>query len=157
MSDAAVSAHRGIRGSHDERRLTARWADSKPIEAAPAALPSIEISVRMVAEIFDYNDLWRSVRDRVDAMELTRSAVNELAGLPDNYISKVLGPSQVRKFGNVSLGPTLGSIGCRLVLVEDPVATERIMKRRKRKQKQKRPLKLLAPPSQPAKDVNYPG
>jgi hypothetical protein len=154
MSDAnaAVSAHRGIRGSHDQRRLTAHWPASKPApEVAPAAPIQIEITGRALAEIFDYNDLWRSVRDRVEAMGISRLEFDHLTGLQDGYSGKLLGEAQRRRFGKESLGATLGGIGCRLVLVEDSAATAKIMARVK-KRKLPRQLKLLPPTSSPADD-----
>jgi hypothetical protein len=128
---------------------------AKPVPIAPepaiaraAALPSVEITGRVLAEIFDYNDLWRSVRDRVDALQVTRDEVCDRAGLPDRYVAKILGPSQIRKFGNTSLGPTLGAVGCFLILVENTEATAKIMARAKKRKLPLRKLKLLAPPSQ---------
>jgi hypothetical protein len=139
MSDAiaAVSANRGIRGSHDERRLTTRWTDSKhtPIEAALPALPSIEITGRVLAEFVDYDGLWGSLRARVDAMGISREELDRRTGLADRYCSKILGPSKVRKLGKHSLGPMLGAVCCKLVLVEDPIAAAKMAARaKKRKQ-----------------------
>jgi len=120
-----------------------------PALVQSAASPTIEIAGRVLAEIFDYNDLWRSVRDRVDAMELTRAEVDQQAGLPDRYVAKILGPSKIRKFGNVSLGPTLGAICCRLVLVEDSEATAKMLARSEKRRRPLRQPKLLPPPSSP--------
>jgi hypothetical protein len=121
-----------------------------PVIVQAVALPSIEITGRVLAEIFDYNDLWRSVRDRLDVIGLTRDEVNEQAGLPDRYVAKILGPSQIRKFGNTSLGPTLGATGCYLLLVEDPAATAKMMARAQKRKKARGELKLLPPPRPPA-------
>jgi hypothetical protein len=42
---------------------------------------------------------------------------------------KQLGPERVKAFGKVTLGPTLGAIGCKLLLVEDAEATAKIRAR----------------------------
>jgi hypothetical protein len=121
---------------YDEGRLTKRWHTKKLVAVATIApLPSIEVTGRVLAEIVSYDDLWRSVRDRVDSMRLTRDQVCDRAGLPDRYVAKILGPSQIRKFGNVSLGPTLGAICCKLILVEDVEATAKMMSRSEKRQR----------------------
>jgi hypothetical protein len=152
MTDAlaSVSAHRGIRGSHDERRLTTRWpTTTKPApEAATAAPPPIKIKGRVLAEFADYDGLWSSVRVRADELELTRAELDYQSGLQEGYSAKVLGPSKIKKFGTLSLGGILGALGCRLVLIEDAAATAEIMKRcKKRRMPLQRP-KLLPAPSQ---------
>lgn len=48
----------------------------------------------------------------------------DLAGLPDRYIAKLLGPRPVKRIGMISLGPLLGLLGVRLVMVEDLIAVE---------------------------------
>ena len=151
MSDAlaAVSApHRGIRGSHDERQLTARWPTTKPAPApAPAAPTSIEITGRVLAKFADYDGLWGAVRARADELGISRLELDFHANLQDGYSAKILGPSQIKSLGTKSLGGILRGTGTYLVLVEDAAATAKFMAQRKVKQKQKRPFKLLPPPS----------
>jgi hypothetical protein len=135
MADAlaTIPSYRGIRGSHDERRLTTRWPGAKP-KTAPAALPaidqpSIEVRGRVLAVFSDYDGLWNAVRARVDAMGITREALNDRAKLQDGYLGKVLGGAKRKKFGWLSLGATLDAIGCKLALIEDTTQTERILQR----------------------------
>jgi hypothetical protein len=153
MTDAlaTVSTNRGIRGSHDERRLTARRSASKPalIEVAAVVPAPIEVTGRVLAEFVDYDGLWGSLRTRVDAMGITREELDRLTGLADRYCSKILGPSKVRKLGKHSLGPMLGAVCCKLVLVEDPVATAKMMARAKKRKIPLQQLKLLPPPNPP--------
>ena len=100
--------------------------------------PSVEINGRALAVIADYDDLWRGIRGRVDSMGITREELNYQAKMQDGYAGKLLGAKQVKKFGIASLGKTLGAIGCRLLLVEDPVLTAKIMAHYK---KRVRPLR----------------
>jgi hypothetical protein len=88
--------------------------------------PSIEISGRALAIIADYDGLWGAIRDRVDAMQITRETLNGMAKLQDGYIGKLLGGAQRKKFGKRSLGKTLGAIGCDLALIEDEIQTAKI-------------------------------
>jgi hypothetical protein len=129
MSDAlaTIPVYRGSRGSHDERQLTARRSRAKPkrVVVAPAQ-PSIEISGRVLAIMADYDGIWKAIRDRVDAMQVTRETLNGMANLQDGYMGKLLGGAQVKKFGKQSLGKTLGAIGCDLALIEDEIQTAKI-------------------------------
>jgi hypothetical protein len=154
MSDAIAAvppAHRGIRGSHDERRLTAHWPTIKPAPAATAAPPPIKIKGRVLAEFADYDGQWAAIRARVDAMGITRHELDHLSGMQEGYSGKVLGPAQIKKFGKYSLGATLGGIGCKLLLVEDPDATAKIMARAQKRKLPLLQLKLLPAPD-PARE-----
>jgi hypothetical protein len=137
MSDAiaAVSANRGIRGSHDERRLTAHWPTIKPAPVATVAPPAIKIEGRVLAKFADYDGLWGAVRARADEMGITRLELDFHAKLQDGYSAKILGPSKIKSMGTKSLGGILGGTGTYLVLVEDSQATAKIVARaKKRKQ-----------------------
>jgi hypothetical protein len=94
--------------------------------------------------IGDYGDLVVGARDRADAMGMTRLEIDEQAGLQSGYSGKLLSMNPVKCFGPVSLGAMLGAIGCKLLLIEDPVQTERILSRR---QMRERPILGAAPPA----------
>ncbi|MEH2468842.1 hypothetical protein V1281_001902 [Nitrobacteraceae bacterium AZCC 2161] len=85
--------------------------------------------------ISDYNDLVLALRERFDDMEMTRLEIDEQSGLQSGYSGKTLSLTPKKHFGMVSLGPTLGSAGCKLLLVEDPIQTERILARRQVRQR----------------------
>jgi hypothetical protein len=147
MSDvAAASTYRGTRGGHDEARPTTHWPTIKPAPVEAVASPAIEIKGRVLAEIADYDGLWSAVRVRLEAMGITRREFDHLTGLQEGYSGKLLGAAQRRRFGKESLGATLGGICCKLVLVEDPEATAKMLARAKKRRLPLRPLKLLAPP-----------
>jgi hypothetical protein len=118
-----------------------------PVEVVRIELVPIEITGRPLSEFVDYDGLWNAVRARVDAMGITRHELDHLSGLPDGYSGKLLGGAQVRRFGKDSLGETLGAIGCKLVLIEDPDATAQVMARAKKRKLPLRQFKLLSPPS----------
>jgi hypothetical protein len=153
-ANAAVSAHRGIRGAHDERRLTAHWPSTKPAPVATVAPPPIKIKGRVLARIENYDALWNAVRSRYDAMGITRIGADTLSNLPDGYTGKLLGAAQVRKIGLNSLERVLEGTGCFLVLVEDAEASAKMLATAKElglfRKQPRREFKLLAPPSQPA-------
>jgi hypothetical protein len=115
-------------------------AVAKPVAAPAIVRPSIKINGRPLAVIADYDDLWRGIRGRVDAMGITREELNSQAKMQDGYTGKLLGPAQIKKFGIASLGKTLGAIGCKLLLVEDREATAKLMSHYKKRQ---RPLRIV--------------
>jgi hypothetical protein len=88
--------------------------------------PSIEIRGRVLAIMADYDGVWKAIRDRVDAMQITRETLNGMANLQDGYMGKLLGGAQGKRFGKLSLGKTLGAIGCDLALIEDEIQTAKI-------------------------------
>jgi hypothetical protein len=51
---------------------------------------------------------------------------NGMAEPQDGYIGKLLGGQKRKKFGKLSLGKTLGAIGCELALIEDEILTAKI-------------------------------
>jgi hypothetical protein len=113
-------------------------AIAKPVAVPAIVPPTIELNGRVLAKVADYDGLWSAIRERVDEMEITREELNSQAQMQDGYAGKLLGPKQVKRFGIASLGKTLGAIGCRLLLVEDPVLTAKVMARYK---KRTRPLR----------------
>lgn len=70
-----------------------------------------------------YDQLIAAFRARLAALNLAMTPqLDELAGLPDHYIAKLLAPVPIRGIGRTSLGPLLTVLGLQIVLVEDPAA-----------------------------------
>jgi hypothetical protein len=68
-------------------------------------------------------ELIAAVCKRRDELQLSHEAIDHLAGLSDRYLSKVIGPSPARGFGEMSLGAVLGALALQVavvVLIEDP-------------------------------------
>jgi hypothetical protein len=86
----------------------------------PIVQPSLEIPGRVLAIMSSYDDLHSAVRARVCAMRLTYEAVDHLSGSQSGYTGKLLSPNQLKRFGKLSLGDTLGALGLYLALVESP-------------------------------------
>jgi hypothetical protein len=74
---------------------------------------------RVIADFCDYNGLVAGLRRRVDELGVVIGTLDEVAGLPTRYVSKMLGPRQVRRFSMQSLTPLLWTLGIRLQMVED--------------------------------------
>ena len=77
-----------------------------------------------LAEFTDYHGMLIALRARAEQRKIAVSGEEtaKVAGLPDRYIQKLIGPKPVRRIGMFSLGPILGVLGVKLVLVEDPHA-----------------------------------
>jgi hypothetical protein len=73
----------------------------------------------VLAEIRDYRELITALRQQVIGLNVRWETVGEIAGLPDRYLAKLLAPVPMRGIGRTSLGPLLGTIGCKLVLMRD--------------------------------------
>jgi hypothetical protein len=111
--------------------------------------------------ISDYGALLEAFRERAKELEISREGIDEIAGWADGYASKLLGGAAAKRrkiIGPLSLGLMLGTLGLKLILIEDPEATARTLKRRapvnSRQQRFGNVCRisatLLAPPSQPA-------
>jgi hypothetical protein len=77
----------------------------------------------------DYADLISGLRDRTVEMRISREEIASIAGLTAGYAGKLLSPSKI--LGPISMGPTLETLGLRLMLVEDTSAAARTIERRK--------------------------
>jgi hypothetical protein len=139
MADALTQSYRGIRGSHDEHRLTTRWSAKPKPEVATAAPPPPAIKGRALAQVTDYDGLWLAMRGRISELQLTMLELDGLSEAADGYSAKILGPSQTKSFGKKSLGRMLRGTGTYLVLVENAQATAKIKAMAKKRSRPLRP------------------
>src|SRR3982074_3379034 len=83
--------------------------------------------------ITDYGELLEAFRERAKELEISREGIDEIAGWADGYASKLLGGAAAKKrkvIGPLSLGLMLGTLGLKMILVEDPESTARTLTRR---------------------------
>lgn len=80
----------------------------------------------VLGEIRSYEDLHSLLRARVNALQISRAQLNEIAGFQSGYAEKLLAAKPMRKLGTMSLAVILPALGVRLVLTEDPEALARI-------------------------------
>jgi hypothetical protein len=76
-------------------------------------------SARVIAEIRAYPEFTAALRAWIAELGTTYESVNELAGLQDGYLAKLIASTPIRSFSRVSLGNTLGALGVKLLLVVD--------------------------------------
>jgi hypothetical protein len=61
-------------------------------------------------------DLRRAIDERRRQLGLTMLELDDASGLQSGYTAKLLGPSQIKTFGEMSLEALLGALGLRLIL-----------------------------------------
>lgn len=86
--------------------------------------PPLRQELRIIATIVDYDGLIEAIRARIVDLGTCIPSVDTVAGLPEDYTGKVL--RQVRSIGPVSLGPLLGALQAKLLMVPDEEADYKI-------------------------------
>jgi hypothetical protein len=71
---------------------------------------------RIIAEITTYHGFTAAIRQWIAELDTNYACVNDLAGLQDGYLAKLM---PIRNFGPTSLSPVLGALGLKLLLVID--------------------------------------
>ena len=93
----------------------------------------------VLASFTDYAGMLQAFRDRANERKISMSDEDTatIAGLPDKYLAKLLAPRPVRRIGMLSLGPVLGVLGAKLLLVVDEEACRRLESRKDVRLKQR--------------------
>jgi len=81
----------------------------------------------VLGEVTDYPSMMRILRERANDLHINRSGEEtaKLSGLPDRYLSKLLGPRPVRRIGMRSMGAVLGVLQIKFIAVVDEEAVRR--------------------------------
>jgi hypothetical protein len=97
-------------------------------------------SLRPLAVIRDYDQQVDVFRARADALGVTYETIDEVAGLPTRYTTKLMGPMRVKTLGKHSFGPLCGAFGIAFIAVVDDEAFRRVEHRLlKRRYARRRP------------------
>jgi hypothetical protein len=91
---------------------------------APDPKPCTEFEIR------SYADLVLMFRQRVQELQISHECIDEIAGFPDRFATKLLSVRHVKAISPLSLGPLLETLGILLVPVIDEAAMERHKSRR---------------------------
>lgn len=84
---------------------------------------------RRLAVVNDYAGFHAALRARVDELQVTFDTIDEVAGFPSRYTSKLLAPGHTKWIGPMSFDALLGVLGLRLIVVEDVEALARVSAR----------------------------
>jgi general stress protein YciG len=86
-------------------------------------------SAKVLGSFTDYPGMLNAFRARATERKicLSDTTTAQISGLTDRYCAKLLqAPKPTRRFGMESLGPILGVLAVKLVMVEDPEAIARL-------------------------------
>jgi hypothetical protein len=75
-----------------------------------------------------YPALVTALRSRMGQVT-TLENLEHVTGLPEHYASKILGPNPTRALGKRLLGPVLGGLGVKLIMVVDEAALAKVRHR----------------------------
>jgi hypothetical protein len=93
----------------------------------------------MTQPIRSMPELLEALRARRDELNISHETIDNIAGMPSGYTSKLFAPEPIRGFGYASFGSVLGALGLAVVVVADPEQAKKVEKRWVRR---KRPQKL---------------
>jgi hypothetical protein len=102
-------------------------------DAATSTASPTTPTERLLGEVHDYAELLDALRKRLSELGTSMERVDDVAGLPSRYTSKLFAPVQIKSLGRVSMGPLLGALGLKLLVIEDPAAFARVKHRLVRK------------------------
>jgi hypothetical protein len=80
--------------------------------------------------VSDYHGLIEICRQRAAELELSRTGIDALSGLTTGHAGKLLSKKLKKGMGPVSLGLMLETLGLKMLIIEDDVATARTLSRR---------------------------
>jgi hypothetical protein len=103
--------------------------DGAPTATASPAVPT----ERLIGEARDYAELLDALRKRLRQLGTSMERIDDLAGLPSRYVSKLFAPMELKSLSKVSMGPVLGALGLKLLVIEDAEAFARVKHRLVRK------------------------
>jgi hypothetical protein len=79
------------------------------------------------AEICNQEDVRKAVRQRKEQLRLSDEFLETYSGLCAGHLSKILPSNPTKKIGWDTLPLLLGGVGLRLLIIDDPEATKRIL------------------------------
>lgn len=95
-------------------------------------------TLKELATVRSYHELIAVLRTRADELDLTREAIEVGANLQPGYAAKLLAQVPIKGLGPLSLGPLLGILGLKLVVIEDREVLRSQFPKRKRVMKRAR-------------------
>jgi hypothetical protein len=81
---------------------------------------------RIVATFDSYAGMLEAIRARVNELQIHGERFDAFAGLPEGYLSKLVGVRPIRRLGMTSLAPVLNGLGLKCQFIEDLEGTARI-------------------------------
>jgi hypothetical protein len=76
----------------------------------------------MIGVVYSYTDLQSLLRLRAEQLGISRELIDQISGLPAGYAGKILSANPTKRLGPDTIGPMLGTLCVKLVMVEDECA-----------------------------------
>lgn len=86
--------------------------------------------MKALGEARSYDELHTILRERAAQLQLTREAIDDLAGLTRSHTSKILCPEKIRLPTSRTLESLLGALGVKLIAAADEESVARFRARR---------------------------
>jgi hypothetical protein len=99
----------------------------------------------LATDIHSYGELLDVLRDRMRELDVTFETIDHVSGLQARYTQKLLGGVPSKRFGDLSLGCILQSLGVKLVAIEDAEALARVRDRLVPREMKPRSMPPVAP------------
>jgi hypothetical protein len=84
---------------------------------------------RVIATFDSYSGMLEAIRARVNELQVHGERFDALVGLPEGYLSKLVGARPIRRLGMVSFAPILNGLGLTCQFIENPELTARLKNR----------------------------
>src|SRR5262249_18139089 len=84
---------------------------------------------KVFATFDSYAGMLEAIRERVNELQIHGERFDAFVGLPEGYLSKVVGARPIRRLGMTSLAPVLNGLGLKCQFIEDSEGTARIKNR----------------------------
>jgi hypothetical protein len=84
---------------------------------------------RVIATFDSYAGMLEAIRARVNELQVHGERFDAHVGLPEGYLSKLVGARPIRRLGMTSLAPVLNGLGLKCQFIEDPAGVERLRNR----------------------------
>lgn len=95
-----------------------------PARAGTASPARAETDI--IGEATDHGELLAVLRAWVKQLDMSYDGLDKLAGLPDRYANKLLRPIPIKGLNRYSMGPILGALGLKLLVVVNTAQLERL-------------------------------
>jgi len=82
-----------------------------------------------IGTVKNYDDLLTIVRARVAELGISFETLDAVSGVCSGYSAKLIGATPCKRLGAVSLGAILGTLGIKLLVVEDLEQLARVRSR----------------------------
>ena len=84
---------------------------------------------KVFATFDSYAGMLEAIRERVNELQIHGERFDAFVGLPEGYLSKLVGARPIRRLGMTSLAPVLNGLGLKCQFIEDLEGTARIKNR----------------------------